>query len=119
MVTPVTRGTAAGNCEARLEISVASIYFAMSLCCVSLSGFDLYKDLGIFGDSFSMWLSIDPHLLLFTMLPTLLAGACGPAKRLRACGRLQPTPKFSTQRGTPCSDTCVGPCVGAEARRAV
>ena len=24
---------AAGNCEARLEISVASIYFAMSLCC--------------------------------------------------------------------------------------
>jgi len=34
-----------------------------------------FKDkIGVFGDSYDMWMEIDPHLLLFTLLPALLAG---------------------------------------------
>lgn len=32
------------------------------------------KDLGMLGRSYEMWMHIDPHMLLFTMLPALLAG---------------------------------------------
>lgn len=41
---------------------------------IILEGLELYESFGIFGDSYKMWLDIDPHLLLFTMLPVLLAG---------------------------------------------
>ncbi|CAK0859427.1 unnamed protein product, partial [Prorocentrum cordatum] len=34
----------------------------------------LKDDVGAVGRSFSMWMCIDPHLLLYTMLPPLLAG---------------------------------------------
>merc|ERR1740127_257725 len=37
-------------------------------------GLSLKEKTGIFGDSYDMWMKIDPHLLLFTMLPALLAG---------------------------------------------
>jgi len=39
---------------------------------VVLEGFGLHSSLGIFGRSFKMWMDIDPHLLLYTMLPALL-----------------------------------------------
>merc|ERR1719440_2725833 len=39
-----------------------------------LEGFKVKDDLNVFGESYMMWMDIDPHLLLFTMLPTLLAG---------------------------------------------
>ncbi len=35
---------------------------------------DLSKHLGVFGHSYDMWMTIDPHLLLFTMLPPLVTG---------------------------------------------
>eukprot|EP00971_Amphidinium_carterae_P095820 1896225-Amphidinium_carterae.1 len=31
-------------------------------------------EVGVFGQSYDMWMQIDPHLLLFTLLPALLAG---------------------------------------------
>jgi len=39
-----------------------------------LEGLKLHRHLGVFGRSYNMWMEIDPHLLLFTMLPALLAG---------------------------------------------
>merc|ERR1712036_107258 len=39
-----------------------------------LKGLKLTDKIGVFGDSYSMWMEIDPHLLLFTLLPALLAG---------------------------------------------
>jgi NhaP-type Na+/H+ or K+/H+ antiporter len=37
-------------------------------------GGNLAAHLGKFGESFNMWMLIDPHLLLFTLLPGLLTG---------------------------------------------
>lgn len=37
-------------------------------------GLDLKKESGVFGYSYDMWMAIDPHLLMFTLLPALLAG---------------------------------------------
>ena len=31
-------------------------------------------NLGVLGRSYEMWMDIDPHLLIFTMLPVLLTG---------------------------------------------
>mmetsp|Transcript_56105 Transcript_56105/g.121362 ORF Transcript_56105/g.121362 Transcript_56105/m.121362 type:complete len:1117 (-) Transcript_56105:113-3463(-) len=39
-----------------------------------LEGFHLKEDLGEFGASWDIWMQIDPHLLLFALLPALLAG---------------------------------------------
>jgi len=39
-----------------------------------LEGFKLKTKIGKFGTSYTMWMDIDPHLLLFTLLPALLAG---------------------------------------------
>lgn len=39
-----------------------------------LEGADLKCDTGIVGQSYMMWMDIDPHLVMFTMLPCLLAG---------------------------------------------
>merc|ERR1719247_633051 len=37
-------------------------------------GLDVKEKVGVFGQSYSMWMEIDPHLLLFTLLPALLTG---------------------------------------------
>lgn len=37
-------------------------------------GLRFHKHAGVFGVSYVMWMDIDPHLLLFTLLPALLAG---------------------------------------------
>lgn len=37
-------------------------------------GLKLKDNSGVFGHSYIMWMDIDPHLLLFTLLPALLAG---------------------------------------------
>jgi len=39
-----------------------------------LEGAKMHEKLGVFGRSYSMWMEIDPHLILFTMLPALLTG---------------------------------------------
>mmetsp|Transcript_7852 Transcript_7852/g.17247 ORF Transcript_7852/g.17247 Transcript_7852/m.17247 type:complete len:1246 (+) Transcript_7852:169-3906(+) len=39
-----------------------------------LEGLDWKTGLGVVGESYEMWMGIDPHLLLFTLLPVLLAG---------------------------------------------
>lgn len=39
-----------------------------------LEGLDVKEHIGVFGQSFDMWMNIDPHLLLFALLPALLAG---------------------------------------------
>mmetsp|Transcript_58289 Transcript_58289/g.138898 ORF Transcript_58289/g.138898 Transcript_58289/m.138898 type:complete len:1414 (-) Transcript_58289:78-4319(-) len=36
--------------------------------------FDLTNSTGFLGTSYNMWMDIDPHLLLFTLLPVLLTG---------------------------------------------
>jgi NhaP-type Na+/H+ or K+/H+ antiporter len=49
--------------------------FIVGLCLsVLFKGFHLEDSLGNIGASYEMWLAIDPHLLLTTMLPPLLAG---------------------------------------------
>eukprot|EP00928_Gymnodinium_smaydae_P001242 TRINITY_DN1046_c1_g1_i1.p1 TRINITY_DN1046_c1_g1~~TRINITY_DN1046_c1_g1_i1.p1 ORF type:complete len:1178 (+),score=298.97 TRINITY_DN1046_c1_g1_i1:235-3768(+) len=37
-------------------------------------GLGLKNSTGVFGESYSMWMNIDPHMLLFALLPALLAG---------------------------------------------
>jgi len=37
-------------------------------------GLQVEDDIGIVGDSYKMWMNIDPHLLLWTLLPALLTG---------------------------------------------
>merc|ERR1719163_84406 len=39
-----------------------------------LKGLHLYDKIGVWGISYEMWMNIDPHLLLFALLPALLAG---------------------------------------------
>ena len=39
-----------------------------------MEGFKLREKLGVFGASYQMWIGVDPHLLLFSLLPPLLAG---------------------------------------------
>eukprot|EP00971_Amphidinium_carterae_P210866 4184128-Amphidinium_carterae.1 len=36
--------------------------------------FEVSDSSGLLGDSYVMWMQIDPHLLLFTLLPLLLGG---------------------------------------------
>jgi sodium/hydrogen exchanger 10/11 len=44
------------------------------ICSLCLKGLQLKDKIAVWGDSYDMWMSIDPHLLLFTLLPALLAG---------------------------------------------
>jgi sodium/hydrogen exchanger 10/11 len=44
------------------------------ICSLFIKGFKMEESLKIWGDSYTMWMNIDPHLLLFTLLPALLAG---------------------------------------------
>jgi sodium/hydrogen exchanger 10/11 len=44
------------------------------LVSIVIKGFKLSEKLAVWGTSYEMWMSIDPHLLLFTLLPALLAG---------------------------------------------
>lgn len=39
-----------------------------------LKGLSLKDKIAVWGDSYEMWMDIDPHLLLFALLPALLAG---------------------------------------------
>jgi NhaP-type Na+/H+ or K+/H+ antiporter len=39
-----------------------------------LEGWDWKEETGVFGVSYKMWMGIDPHLFMFTLLPALLAG---------------------------------------------
>jgi sodium/hydrogen exchanger 10/11 len=39
-----------------------------------LEGLNITDGVGVFGRSYVMWMNVDPHLLLFTLLPALLAG---------------------------------------------
>lgn len=51
------------------------VLFAMGFgLSIFLKHADLIDKLRIWGDSWEMWMDIDPHLLLFTLLPALLAG---------------------------------------------
>jgi len=51
------------------------ILFAMGfIVSIFLKHTELIDKLRIWGDSWQMWMEIDPHLLLFTLLPALLAG---------------------------------------------
>jgi NhaP-type Na+/H+ or K+/H+ antiporter len=56
-----------------LQQTVALFIIGMAFSLV-VELFDLQEDLGVFGASYGMWLSIDPHLMLGTLLPALLAG---------------------------------------------
>jgi len=50
------------------------LFLAGFLSSLFIRVFKLDEKLGVFGDSYTMWTGIDPHLLLFTLLPALLAG---------------------------------------------
>lgn len=47
------------------------IGFVVSLV---FKGLKFKERMGVWGESYDMWMHIDPHLLLFTLLPALLAG---------------------------------------------
>jgi len=56
-------------------VQVTVVLFVIGMIvAIFMEGLNLYSTFGVFGSSYQMWLGIDPHLLLFTMLPTLLAG---------------------------------------------
>merc|ERR1719162_1537632 len=44
------------------------------ICSLLLKGLAIKDKIAVWGDSYEMWMNIDPHLLLFTLLPALLAG---------------------------------------------
>jgi sodium/hydrogen exchanger 10/11 len=48
---------------------VVGMVFSLVIECAGIT-----DDIGEFGLAYSMWLGIEPHLLLFTLLPPLLAG---------------------------------------------
>jgi NhaP-type Na+/H+ or K+/H+ antiporter len=56
-----------------MQLSITLFVIGMLLSLI-LEGANVKESIGLWGDSYSMWMDIDPHLLLFTMLPTLLAG---------------------------------------------
>jgi len=58
-----------------MQLTVALFVLGMIVSLV-IEGFHLtdHDRLGVFGHSYEMWMTIDPHLLLFTLLPALLAG---------------------------------------------
>merc|ERR1719284_637311 len=58
-----------------MQLTVALFVLGMIVSLV-IEGFHLtdHDRLGVFGQSYEMWMAIDPHLLLFTPLPALLAG---------------------------------------------
>jgi len=57
------------NLQETVTLFVIGIMYSMVF-----RGLDLRKDAGVVGVSYDMWIGIDPHLILFTMLPALLAG---------------------------------------------
>jgi NhaP-type Na+/H+ or K+/H+ antiporter len=56
-----------------LQLTVALFVLGMFASLI-LEGLELKDSIGSFGHSYDMWMDIDPHLLLFTLLPALLAG---------------------------------------------
>jgi len=49
--------------------------FLLGMCVSFIAeGLEVKGEVGVFGQSYDMWMQIDPHLLLFTLLPALLAG---------------------------------------------
>lgn len=56
-----------------LQQTVVLFLFGVTYSLI-LEGLELQESFGVFGKSYNMWMDIDPHLLLFTMLPPLLAG---------------------------------------------
>lgn len=54
--------------ETVVIFSMGMIYSAI------FEGLGASDKMGVLGDSYNMWMSIDPHLLIFVMLPPLLAG---------------------------------------------
>jgi len=56
-----------------MQLSITLFIIGMLVSFI-LEGGQVKEHLGVWGRSYMMWMDIDPHLLLFTMLPTLLAG---------------------------------------------
>jgi len=51
------------------------VLFVLGVCFALVQeGLSAHERLGAFGRSYQMWMGVDPHLILFTMLPALLAG---------------------------------------------
>merc|ERR1719387_3370948 len=44
------------------------------ICSFLLEVSGAHDDLGVWSTTYKMWMGIEPHLLLFTLLPPLLAG---------------------------------------------
>jgi len=56
-----------------LQQTVA-LFVSGMLVSLVMEGMELKSHIGVFGSSYDMWMGIDPHLLLFCLLPALLAG---------------------------------------------
>jgi NhaP-type Na+/H+ or K+/H+ antiporter len=46
----------------------------ISALVMSFPNLGIKDDVGVWGTSYTMWIEIDPHLFMFTLLPALLAG---------------------------------------------
>jgi len=55
-------------------VMLFSLGVIYSLVQTGITELGWHDDLGVLGRSYDMWMQIDPHLLLFTMLPPLLTG---------------------------------------------
>mmetsp|Transcript_11802 Transcript_11802/g.33365 ORF Transcript_11802/g.33365 Transcript_11802/m.33365 type:complete len:1161 (+) Transcript_11802:66-3548(+) len=51
-----------------------ALFFLGVVCSLIFDGLELSEKIGVFGESYDMWMDIDPHLLLLSMLPLLLTG---------------------------------------------
>lgn len=69
-------GAAVMQLSARFPILQQTIVLFVIGFIISLvmKGLDVKDKLAIWGESYEMWMDIDPHLMLFTLLPALLAG---------------------------------------------
>eukprot|EP00931_Biecheleriopsis_adriatica_P026811 TRINITY_DN16249_c0_g2_i1.p1 TRINITY_DN16249_c0_g2~~TRINITY_DN16249_c0_g2_i1.p1 ORF type:complete len:1046 (-),score=213.54 TRINITY_DN16249_c0_g2_i1:188-3325(-) len=59
----------------KLGLPYTVVLFVLGfVCTIVQTTFEGTESLGMLGVSYSMWMEIDPHLLIFTMLPVLLTG---------------------------------------------
>lgn len=74
LITHVTTLPFFHGLQQTVVLFVAGVLFSLVQEGLKVGGSPLHEQLGVYGRSYNMWMDIDPHLILFTMLPALLTG---------------------------------------------
>jgi len=74
LITHATTYPIFSGLQQTVVLFVIGIFFSVVLEVITVKGNPLHEKLGVFGRSYTMWMGIEPHLMLFTMLPALLTG---------------------------------------------